>query len=142
MVWYVEGTNVVVLHNSQPPTRSEWDAWMQLAKGIPVNDLRVLVFTDGGAPEPVQRKLFVEYLINGNAVISVISASVKLAALVTAVSWFSVRIKHFAPTAEGYRGATRHLGVSTEFAARALLVMRALSTKVDGGIPACLPAQW
>jgi hypothetical protein len=114
---------------------------MQLTKGIPVDDLRVLVFTDGGAPEPVQRKAFVDYLMKGNSIISVISASVKVQAVVTAVSWFSVRIKHFSPTAEVYRGAAQFLGFAPEFASHALLVMRALSSKLDG-TPACLPAVW
>jgi hypothetical protein len=142
MVSYADKNLVIAVHTSVAPSREEWAAWMKLVNAVNTDDLRLLVFSDGGGPEAGQRGEFVEVVKRGRPLIAVMTSAVKARAAVTAVSWFVPTIKHFAVSAEGFDGAAKHLGLPDDVATRMRAKVRMLCTKLTGGVPASLPAAW
>jgi hypothetical protein len=87
----------VALHNASSPTDSEWADWMRIVYAIPVAELRILVFTDGGAPTTLQRGQFTDHLAGRAVPISVVSSSRLARGVATAISWFNPQIKVYPP---------------------------------------------
>ena len=61
MAHAVVGDVVVTVHTATAPSDAEWNAWMNAVRSIPIDRLRVLVFTDGGAPTTLQRAGMTDY---------------------------------------------------------------------------------
>ena len=57
MKWQSLGRFVVTVHSAQPPTEEEWSLYMSQADAYqPLEDQRILVASDGGAPNGTQRQ--------------------------------------------------------------------------------------
>lgn len=111
MVHEVVGDLFVVIHRAGPPSDAEWDAYIAPWREHDMALMRTLVFTDGGAPNTLQRKKANEILAGRQSLTAVISSSPLVRGIVTSLSWFNAKIKAFAPehADEGFR----HLGACT-----------------------------
>lgn len=138
MLTIVEGMIAVAVHNANPPTRAEWDEWMRLVTPIPVDELRVLAFTDGGAPDAAQRGQFVERVKVGHPRIAVTASSAAVRAAATALSWFVKGIQVFSPGSAGIRSGVEFLGIDRAAADRVIARAYQEAAKLDGGRPRCL----
>jgi hypothetical protein len=138
MLSLAEGTIAVAVHNGQPPTRAEWDEWMRVVMPIPVDELRILVFTDGGAPDAAQRAQFVERVKTGRPRIAVTSSSATVRAAATALSWFVKGIQVFPPGSAGLQSGIDFLGIDRALADPLITRAYRESTKLEGGRPRCL----
>jgi hypothetical protein len=107
---------VVFLHTSRAPTPEEWAQSMELfARTVATGSfskLRILVVTDGGGPDVVMRgELQAFFKTHGHSPkTAVITTSVVVRGIVTAVSWFNPNIKALAPIHFG--AALEHLGLT------------------------------
>jgi hypothetical protein len=116
MRYRCEGRVILVAHTEAPPSAEEWSGYARevetlLSRSSP-DDVRTVVFTDGGGPDAEQRRKLTE--IRGwNAVrVAVVTQSLAVRGIVTAFSWFNPRIKAFQPIAVG--AAFRYLGLSPD----------------------------
>jgi hypothetical protein len=98
---------MVWLCNSEPPRDSEWHAYVDAVRRA-VGDcsakrdfLRFLVVTDGGGPNATQRAMTTTDDLIKNTRTAVITCSRIARGIVTAFSWFDVRMKAFAPADVG-----------------------------------------
>lgn len=91
------GDIMITIHTDRPPSDPEWREYIDSLRGRDLTELRSIVFTDGGAPSSKQRKELNEFL-SGTAVNGiVVSESLAVRGVVTALSWFNPKIKPFAP---------------------------------------------
>jgi hypothetical protein len=97
----------VWMHTNEAPGPDAWDESMQALAAYAKetrDDLsrwRGLVFTDGGAPSAVQRAQLSAIFKDRPVRVSVISRSSFVRAVVTALTWFNLRIKAFSPADVG-----------------------------------------
>jgi hypothetical protein len=93
----------VWMHTNEAPGQGEWDESMQALASYAreTNDdftrWRGLVFTDGGAPSALQRAQLSAIYKDRPVRVSVISRSPFVRAVVTALTWFNLKIKAFSP---------------------------------------------
>jgi hypothetical protein len=89
---------MVAVHDEAPPTDEEWSRWVELAFDPPTRVLRVLVETRGhGGPNPKQRKHFADGLKRVDLRCAILSDSMIVRGVVTAVAWLGVALRAFAP---------------------------------------------
>lgn len=137
MTFAVEGEIMVVLHTTSPPSESEWTKWMEALRRIPVHRLKMLVFSDGGAPDTLQRGVFIDHLGSAQPPIAVVSNALAIRGVVTAISWFNRQVKLFSPAQ--LPAAFAHLGVSPD-QGRGLLSVAQRATAELGTILAAFKA--
>jgi hypothetical protein len=106
---------VIGLHTGSAPTNDEWGAYLAAVKHTlnrnPEN-VRGLSLSDGGAPSSIQRS-GLNTVLNGRHIpVSVISDSVVVRGIVTALNWFNGDIKAFAP--HSFEEALSYLNVPRE----------------------------
>jgi hypothetical protein len=94
----VVGDHVVVVHAVDAPTDEEWRQNVALQTSLPPDRARVLVWTDGGAPNAKQRALLNAALKGGQPLTAVLTPSKAGQAVGVAISWFNPRLRIFAPT--------------------------------------------
>ena len=116
MRYRCNGTLIVVVHTSEPPSDDEWSRYAReveelLSRSAP-EEVRTVVFTDGGGPNPAQRRRLAEIEGWSAVRVSVVSSSAAARAIVNAFSWFNPRMKAFLPVAVG--AALRHLGLAPD----------------------------
>jgi hypothetical protein len=133
-----EGSFGLTVHSAQPPSDSEWGEWMVGCRAIKASELRVLVFTDGGGPNTLQRATFTEYHRSEQPRIAVISTALHVRGIVTALSWFNKQIRLFSP-AEA-RTALDFLGIGPDEANRHLVRAHEMGERLNGGVPKSLKA--
>jgi hypothetical protein len=111
-----EGRLIMVAHTSASPSDEEWSGYARdvaavLSRSSP-EDVRTVVFTDGGGPNAEQRRMLTEIKGWNTVRVSVVSQSLAVRGIVTAFSWFNPKIKAFLPVA--VEAAFRHLGLSPD----------------------------
>jgi hypothetical protein len=112
MTFAVDGEIMIVLHTANPPSELEWSDWLKALRTIPKRRLKMLIFTDGGTPNTLQRGSFLDYLADAQPPIAVVSNAPPVRGVVTAISWFNRNVKLFAPAK--LEDAFVHLGVTAE----------------------------
>lgn len=111
---------IVVVHNKHAPGDDEWDAYMQFNVAHSVEQgtiIRLLVFTEGGAPTAVQRRLMHSALSPSLAKakhpglirVAVISPSTFVRGVATAMSLLDPVYRSFSPADIG--AAYTYVGV-------------------------------
>jgi hypothetical protein len=89
----------IVAYGATSPTDEEWSDYLGLVQRHGIDRTQHIIFTEGGAPTSAQRRR-VAALLDGRAVpVAVLSASARVRAMVTALSWLNPRIKAFPPSA-------------------------------------------
>lgn len=109
MVFKLIGNCLLMVHNADPPTQEDADAFLRMLKAHDVTRLRSLVLTEGGAPTAAQRKQFNELLDGRNHLTAVVTDRTMVRGIVTAFSWFNPKIKAFPP--ESMEDALRYLEI-------------------------------
>ncbi len=104
------GDLVVVAHNTEAPNDAAWEEFLSFFReASDVGKTRVLVFTDGGAPNTLQRASLNSALGGKQPRIAVVSASRLVRGVATAISWFNPNIDIFTP--DHVEKALDHLNV-------------------------------
>jgi len=108
----VEGYGVIV-QGSNAPTDVEWDEVLAFYQTMLAADrLRVLVYTEGAAPNASQRGKLQDQLGKKKMIFAVITPSAWARAVGTAVSWFVPNVAMFHPNE--LEKALDHLGVAAQ----------------------------
>lgn len=110
MVSRVQGDLVVCAHNTETPSNAEWDEFLEIFRHArSISELRILVFTDGAAPNTMQRASLTKALDGKQPRIAVLSGSRVVRGVATAISWFNPNIDVFPP--ENVTAALDHLRI-------------------------------
>lgn len=96
----------VVLLGESTPTDADWNAYMAAvqearAKGLEPERMRTLVITDGGGPSAAQRKRVNDDLQGKPTPVAMVSSSLMVRGVVTALQWFNPLVKTFPPEQVG-----------------------------------------
>ena len=115
-MWAQGRLYVAVLHGGQP-TDEEWSRWVGL--GVQRNGLeqRVLVESRGGGPTPKQRREIVS-ANKADARIAIMTDSTFVRGIVTAFSWFDIKLRAF--PLNGHDVAVKFLDLTAEETATVL----------------------
>lgn len=97
--WRADSVVIVfVVQNDKNPSEDEWDAYVaNVTAHLDTPNGAGLAFTDGGAPNSKQRDLMRETLGVRSPRSAVISDSVLVRGVVTALSWFNPNTIAFSP---------------------------------------------
>lgn len=105
------GDFLVFVHTDEPPSDEEWARLIEAFREVPdLRRCRVLVLTDGGAPDARQRLSINRVLKDFNPPVAIVSSSMVARAVVTAMGWFNPRVRAFA--SDDMDGAFTHLDAS------------------------------
>lgn len=100
MKWRRLGRLVVTVHSEQPPTEEEWSRYMGQADTYhPLEDQRILVVSEGGAPNATQRQQLIDLLDNARVPTAILTTSWIMRGSGAAVSWFNRSLRVFGPNA-------------------------------------------
>ena|SRR6188768_3912737 len=114
MAWRVVGTVLVVTETEDSPSDGEWNAFiadtMQYRKRV--NEMRVLIITDGGGPNSSQRVLIKTAIAGKPFRSAVVSDSIKLRFIAAAIMLISKN--HASFTTPEWRRAYDHLSLNAE----------------------------
>jgi hypothetical protein len=100
--------------DQRPPRR-------ELVAQLGIRDLVTLVFTDGGAPNVVQRKMLTDIPGWNDLFVAVVSSSMLVRGVATTVSWFNPKLKVFQP--EDVLKAMEYLALSSQEQTRAWVTL-------------------
>ena len=112
MTFAVDGDIMIVLHTANAPSELEWASWLAALRNMPKQRMKMLIFTDGGVPNTLQRGTFLDVLADAQPPIAVVSNVPAVRGVVTAISWFNKNVKLFTPAK--LADAFAHLGVNAE----------------------------
>jgi hypothetical protein len=127
----------LAVHTKVEPSDAEWKDWLAVVRQIPLEKLSVLVFTDGGGPNTLQRASWNALLAGAQPRIAVVSTSTVVRGIVTAISWFNRGVRQFSPG--DTVTAFRHVGVDGRNAEHMLAEANQLALHLAGGRPESLP---
>lgn len=85
----------IVVFGTNDPSYQEWLEYLTIVEYHGYDATMQLVFTDGGGPDYFQRRYLAEVTRDYTLSVAVVSSSVRVRALVTAMSWFNSRIRAF-----------------------------------------------
>lgn len=127
MAWKVIDRLVIVVLGTEEPTDAEWEDYLRAVERHGIDRTMQLVVTEGGGPNAMQRRYLSSLLARRSVPVAVVSGSVTIRAVVTAMSWFNHRIRGFPPTS--LRDAIAYLAIPasrTELIEREVAAMRLL----------------
>ncbi|MBL8683940.1 MAG: hypothetical protein JNK05_32510 [Myxococcales bacterium] len=127
---------VLCVQNAHVTTDEEWERLMAIIRQVKIDHLRILAFTDGGAPNVRQRGELIDYLGGKTPPIAVVSASALVKGVATAISWFNPRIKVFSPA--DVSKAFAHLSITAASGNGLVEEAMSLATSLTGGVPGAL----
>jgi hypothetical protein len=110
------GRVLMVAHNAEPPTDEEWKDFLRALDRHGIEGARLLVWTDGAAPNSAQRQALNDQLGGRTIPIAVLSTSTFVRGVATAISWFNPGVKVFPP--DKVNDAIRHLGIEGPLAVK------------------------
>jgi hypothetical protein len=123
MKWQRLGRFVVTVHSAQPPTEEEWSLYMNQADSyLPLEDQRILVASDGGAPNGTQRQQLIKLLNNAKVPTAILTTSWLMRGAGAAVSWFNPSLRVFGTGA--LQQALDHLQLTQRERSEALRLLR------------------
>jgi len=123
MKWRRLGRLVVTVHSKQPPTEDEWSRYMGQADVYqPLEDQRILVVSDGGAPNGTQRQQLIDLLHDARVPTAILTSSWLMRGAGAAVSWFNPSLRVFGPLA--LQQALEHLQLTQWERTEALRLLR------------------
>ena len=104
------GSTILKYHNEDKPADDEWDVFVEALRTAGPGTTAILTLTDGGGPTPTQRKRAAQAILTRDEPIpaAVLSDSMVVRGMITAVKWMGVSIAAFRPSeldeALGYLG--------------------------------------
>jgi hypothetical protein len=130
------GQLMLIVHPSRPPTTQEWDAFIQLSLAkLAQGPLKMLVMTQGGAPDARQRTQSRLLFEKGPLPIAVLTDLPVVRGVVTALSWFNPAIRAFAfKRGAGIGDALKFLQVDAVAPDRVLVEIREMQREVGADV--------
>lgn len=116
MAYDVVGDLIITVHTESAPSDAEWKGYVEALREVVRTTadyarLRNIVFSDGGAPNSLQRKVVNDIIAGRDPIpVALVSGSALARGVVTALAWFNPKIKAFPP--QEADEAYRHLGFS------------------------------
>ena len=99
MFEFLDGCRIVMLHGVNPPPATAWRDYLLQIRRKDVTSLGLLVFTNGGAPDPTQRHELNQLLLGRYFARAIVHDSPLVRGVVAAVSWFAPGVSAFSPSA-------------------------------------------
>jgi len=130
MLWRLEGPILVCVNAAENPTDAEWTRYLDAGRAALPKCKGILVVTDGGGPNAMQRKQIDEMPEARDLPVAVVTASLAARGIVTAISWFGKAIKAFAP--HQVPEALGYLGLAPSEAAAACATVALLKLELIG----------
>ncbi len=94
------GVVMLCVENALPPSDAEWRGYCRdVAVALESPTATAIAITDGGGPDATQRTVLNDLLAGRNVPCAVISDSLFVRGVVTALSWFNKEISVFSPSA-------------------------------------------
>ena len=124
------GELCICVHSAASPSAAEWEGMIDELRHIPMAKLKILAVTDGGGPGTVQRGQLIDFLGGAHPRIAVVSDSIAVRGIVTALSWFTSNTKCFSPS--GFTQAYAYLQLSDLSEAALRGKVRAAAGKLTG----------
>lgn len=87
----------LVAYGTEDPTDGEWFGYIEEIKRHGVDRTMQLVCTEGGGPNATQRRYLEEALAGRTVPVAVLSSSVSVRGMVSAMSWVNREIRAFPP---------------------------------------------
>jgi hypothetical protein len=115
---------MVCVHDEHAPTDAEWDRWIELLRQRVGRDARVFVETRGGGPNAKQRKLLADAAKDLDLRSAVLSDSIVVRGILTAIAWLGVPLRAFSPGE--YRPAAEYLGLTQDELQRTFEILAGL----------------
>ena len=92
------GAVVMVVQNAVAPSNEEWEAYLAIIRScLDLPNASGLAFTDGGTPDALQRGRVNELIRGRRAPSAVVSNSLAVRSVITALRWFSPETAAFPP---------------------------------------------
>jgi hypothetical protein len=107
-VWRQQGRFNIAAHTNEAPPDDQWDALLDFYRTQ--RTLRVLVYTEGGAPTAAQRVRLNAVLKGREALVAILTSSALARAAGAALRWFRPEIRIFSPAE--LEGALDYLGAA------------------------------
>jgi hypothetical protein len=93
-----QGRVLLGVHHQHPPTDQEWARWIGLAIESSAGGVRTLVVSGGNAgPNAKQRRALAEALQGVDIRSAILTDSLVVRGIVTAIAWLNVALRAFAP---------------------------------------------
>ncbi|MFW5924862.1 MAG: hypothetical protein ACOCV4_01785 [Myxococcota bacterium] len=107
---------LILRETKETPSDAEWDYCLELLVQDPqrLDQVKVLVVTDGGGPTPDQRKRLKQTLDGARIPIAVVTDSMRVRFIVSSVALLTSRIQSFAPNQMADAYTHLELSASTE----------------------------
>ncbi len=125
----------IVVCGTNNPTSQEWLEYLTVIEYHGLERTMQLVFTDGGGPDYFQRRYLADLMRYRFAFVAVISSSVRVRALVTAMSWFNPSIRVFPQSEHALRMALAHLEISASRYDDIDMMRRLLQSEIEAAEP-------
>jgi hypothetical protein len=119
---------LVAVHGDQPPSSSEWRRYLAACANASDKVRANVVVTSGGGPNAAQRAELSNLPNLMTFPTAVVSSSIVVRGIVTAISWLGKRIKAFSPA--DIDSACRYLALTAETKPKVLLAVRAMQTEL------------
>jgi hypothetical protein len=87
---------MVVVHGKESPSDADWDRMCEFLKQAASPEMRILVYTDGGAPSAVQRSKL-NAVLHMKPRVAILTTSLIARTAGTALRWFNDKIRIFGP---------------------------------------------
>lgn len=105
------GRVAIAVHDHVPPTDEEWDRWLNAYEGR--NEARALIESNAGVgPNARQRKILAERSQGKDVRAAILTGSLVVRGIVTAVAWLGIPQRAFPP--DHFRQAGEFLGLTSE----------------------------
>jgi hypothetical protein len=121
-------TLCVFVATDAPYGNHEWALYMDGLRKLVKIPLRTIVLTDGGSPNPVQRKEMADLFKGVAPPTCVVSSSPLVRGMTTALGWFNPNIKSVSP--ENLKDAFVYLGIPAAQEERVRLEIRRLRAEL------------
>jgi hypothetical protein len=93
------GHYLICAYNALPPSDADGRIALDVFRSLDLDKVKVLTFTQGGAPTAKQRKDINDVLNGRQLTTAVVSDAILIRGVVTAFSWFNTKIKAFPSSA-------------------------------------------
>lgn len=94
---FLDSARIVMLHGASAPPASGWRDYLREIRDKDLTRLGLLVFTNGGAPDPAQRHELNQVIGGRFFARAIVHRSALVRGVVLAVSWFAPGVKAFSP---------------------------------------------
>jgi hypothetical protein len=130
---FLDSRRILMLHGDKPPPAAGWLDSVQRLEGKDVSSLGLLVFTNGGAPDPAQRHELNRVLGGRYFARAIVHKSPLVRGVVAAVGWFAPGVAAFRP--DSWHAAAVHAGVTEGELERVARAVRRLHAGMTISIP-------